>query len=106
MAWATGSPMPDPSGGRSWGPGGRPFPPSGGSWRGSRRRFARRIGLLVATFVGLMLVANAIAWAALSGLFGHTGRPRSGAAFGVLFVGLFVAVLLARRAARRMAEPV
>jgi signal transduction histidine kinase len=71
-----------------------------------RRHFARRVGLVVGLFFGLMFAANALAWAVFSGLFGHGGRPRLGAGFAILAIGLALAVFAGRRAVRRMAEPI
>jgi signal transduction histidine kinase len=72
-----------------------------------RRRFVRRMLLMVGLFLVVVFVASALAGAFFSGAFreGHPGRPAwPGAIFGLLFlVGAF---LLVGRAFRRTAQPV
>lgn len=72
-----------------------------------RRRFARRMFLVVGLFLVLVFVASALAGAFLSGAFGegHRGRPAwPGALFGILL--LIGALLLVGRTFRRTARPI
>jgi signal transduction histidine kinase len=90
-----------------WWPEGEPFPPP---WRGGPRpRFPRRVGLLVALAVGLMLVASGLAWRLLWGDQygpGGGGRDWSGPPFPLLLLGLLGIAFLVGRAVRRMAAPI
>src|ERR671914_647184 len=72
-----------------WWPQNEPFPPSGPrAWRGMRRHFARRIGLFLLLFFGLMFAVNALAFGLISGMFdGPRGRGFGPAAL-VLGLGL------------------
>jgi signal transduction histidine kinase len=90
-----------------WWPEGEPFP---GAWPGGpRRRFPRRLGLLVALAVGLMFAASGIVWRLLWGDQlgpGAGGRDWSGPPFPLLVLGLLGVALVAGRAVRRMAAPI
>jgi signal transduction histidine kinase len=89
-----------------WWPEGEPYPPP---WRGPRPRFPRRVGLLVALAVGLMLVASGLAWRLLwGGPYGpgDGGRGWSGPPFPLLLLGLLGIAFLVGRAVRRMAAPI
>ena len=90
-----------------WWPEGEPFPPA---WRGgTRRRFPRRVGLLVALAVGLMFLASGIAWRLLWGdQFGPGGGARgwNGPPVPLLILGLLGVAFVAGRAVRRMAAPI
>jgi two-component system sensor histidine kinase BaeS len=71
-----------------------------------RRHFARRVGLFLLLFFGLMFAVNALAFGLISGMFdGHRGRG-FGPAVLVLSLGLLVAFLAVGRAVRRTAAPV
>ena len=124
--------MPDRrrAGGRPpWWPEGEPFPPEGG-WRGGppwagggsrwggagsrgggpRRRFPRRVGLLVALFLGFAFLATGALFRLLWGGGGYgpgsAGRAWNGPPFGLLILGLLGVAFLAGRAVRRMAAPI
>jgi two-component system sensor histidine kinase BaeS len=124
--------MPDRrrAGGRPpWWPEDEPFPPEGG-WRGGppwagggsrwggagsrgggpRRRFPRRVGLLVALFLGFAFLATGALFRLLwgGGGFGpgSAGRGWNGPPFGLLVLGLLGVAFLAGRAVRRMAAPI
>ena len=91
-----------------WWPEGEPFPPP---WRGGpRRRFPRRVGLLVALAVGLMFVASGLAWRLLwGGQYGPGdggGQGWSGPPLPLLILGLLGVAFVAGRAVRRMAAPI
>src|SRR5215218_2181632 len=118
-----------------WWPEGEPFPPQGG-WRGRtgwsgggprwaggaggppwaegrggpRRRFPRRVGLLVALFLGFAFLASGAIFRLLwgGGGFGPgtAGRGWGGPPFGLLLLGLLGVVFLVGRAVRRMAAPI
>jgi signal transduction histidine kinase len=89
-----------------WWPEGEPFPPP---WRaGPRRRFPRRVGLLVALAVGFLFLASGLAWRLLWGdQFGPGGRPGGyGPPFPLLLLALLGVAFLAGRAVRRVAAPI
>jgi signal transduction histidine kinase len=114
-----------------WWPEGEPFPPEGG-WRGGpgwagagggprwggpgrggggpRRRFPRRVGLLVALFLGFAFLASGAIFRLLWGGGGYgpgtAGRGWGGPPFGLLILGLLGLAFLAGRAVRRMAAPI
>ena len=111
-----------------WWPEGEPFPPEGG-WRGGpwsatgqggprwaggrggpRRRFPRRVGLLVALFLGFAFLATGAIFRLLWGGGGYgpgtAGRGWNGPPFGLLILGLLGVAFLAGRAVRRMAAPI
>src|SRR5829696_7292077 len=110
-----------------WWPEGEPFPPEGG-WRGGspgwggagggrggggggpRRRFPRRVGLLVALFLGFAFLATGAIFRLLWGGGGYgpgtAGRGWGGPPFGLLLLGLLGVAFLAGRAVRRMAAPI
>src|SRR5215217_8231865 len=121
-----------------WWPEGEPFPPEGG-WRGGpwsagsqggprwagggggprwaggrggpRRRFPRRVGLLVALFLGFAFLATGaifrLLWGGGGGYGpGTAGRGWNGPPFGLLILGLLGVVFLVGRAVRRMAAPI
>ena len=111
-----------------WWPEGEPFPPEGG-WRGGpwsatgqggprwaggrggpRRRFPRRVGLLVALFLGFAFLATGAIFRLLWGGDGYgpgtAGRGWNGPPFGLLILGLLGVAFLAGRAVRRMAAPI
>jgi two-component system, OmpR family, sensor histidine kinase BaeS len=111
-----------------WWPEGEPFPPQGG-WRGGprwaggpggprwagnrggpRRRFPRRVGLLVALFLGFAFLATGAIFRLLWGGGGYgpgaAGRGWNGPPFGLLILGLLGVAFLAGRAVRRMAAPI
>lgn len=87
-----------------WWPEGEPFPPHGPmAWRGMRRRFARRIALFFAAFVGLVFLLGYLASRFFDeGLDGRDGRPFP--FFGVL--ALVLVVVLVGRWLRRTAGPI
>src|SRR5688500_7696117 len=76
-----------------WWPENEPFPPADpAAWRGMRRHFVRRVGLMLAVFLGLIFAASALAVAVLSGALGlgeRRGLVLPAAILGVLL--LFVA---------------
>jgi signal transduction histidine kinase len=93
-----------------WWPEGEPFPPR---WQGGpRRRFRRRVGLLVALFFGFTFLASGLAWRWLwGGDFGPDGRGGPGGPpfrfpFPLLILGLLAVAFVAGRAVRRMATPI
>jgi signal transduction histidine kinase len=90
-----------------WWPEGEPFPPA---WRsGPRRRFPRRVGLLVAVVLGLTFLASGLAWRLLwGGQFGPGGGGRgwNGPPFPLLILGLLGLAFLAGRAVRQMVAPI
>ena len=89
-----------------WWPEGEPFPPA---WGGGRRRFARRVGLVVALVLGFFFVAGGFAWRwSGGGGFGPWagGRGWSGPPFPLIILGLLGVAFLAGRAVRRMAAPI
>jgi two-component system sensor histidine kinase BaeS len=91
-----------------WWPEGEPFgPPRPAAWRGMRRHFLRRVGLVLVLFFGLAFAASALAVAVFSDAWGprrHPGLALPGRLIGLaLLVGVFVAV---GRGVRRMAGPV
>ena len=111
-----------------WWPEGEPFPPEGG-WRGGpwsatgqggprwaggrggpRRRFPRRVGLLVALFLGFAFLATGAIFRLLWGGDGYgpgtAGRGWNGPPFGLLILGLLGVAFLGGRAVRRMAAPI
>src|SRR5829696_2491181 len=109
-----------------WWPEGEPFPPKGG-WRGGpgcggarggpgwgrggpRRRFPRRVGLLVALFLGFAFLATGAIFRLLWGGGGYgpgtAGRGWGGPPFGLLILGLLGVAFLAGRAVRRMVDPI
>jgi signal transduction histidine kinase len=72
-----------------------------------RRHFVRRVGLLVALFFGLILLANALVVLLISGAFGLS--ERKGLVVPAAILGLLLLLLAfgaVGRAARRMAAPV
>jgi signal transduction histidine kinase len=72
-----------------------------------RRHFVRRVGLLVALFFGLILLANALVVVLISGAFGLS--ERKGLVIPAAILGLLLLLLAfaaVGRAARRMAAPV
>jgi two-component system, OmpR family, sensor histidine kinase BaeS len=92
-----------------WWPEGEPYPPGPG-WRGGpRRRFPRRLGLLVALAIGLTFVAagviSRLLWGGGYGPEGG-GRQWSGPPLPLLILGLLAVAFLAGRAVRRMAAPI
>jgi signal transduction histidine kinase len=114
-AWGPGGRYPH---GRGWGgrrppwwPEGEPYPPPGWSgWRGGpRRRFPRRLGLLVALAIGFALLASGAIFRLLwGGGYGPEGggRPWSGSPLPLLILGILAVAFLAGRAVRRMAAPI
>ena len=90
-----------------WWPEGEPFPPA---WRsGPRRRFPRRVGLLVAVVLGLTFLASGLAWRLLwGGQFGPGGGGRgwNGPPFPLLILGLLGLAFLAGRAVRQLVAPI
>src|SRR5438876_7651709 len=96
-----------------WWPEGEPFPPAGGSgwrgpggWPGGRRRFVRRVGLVLAAFFALVFLASGLAVALLSGALGLGEHRGLTIAAGVLGLGvLFAGFVAFGRAVRRMAAP-
>lgn len=88
-----------------WWPENEPFPPSGpAGWRGMRRHFVRRVGLMLGVFFGLVFAASALAVAVLSGALG-LGEKR-GLVVPVAILGLLlllVAFGFVGRAMRGMA---
>jgi len=90
-----------------WWPEGEPFPPT---WGSGPRRFARRVGLVVALVLGFFFVAGGFAWrwSGGGGGFGPWagGRGWSGPPFPLIILGLLGVAFLAGRAARRMAAPI
>ena len=90
-----------------WWPEGEPFPPA---WGGGPRRFARRVGLVVALVLGFFFVAGGFAWRWLGGGGGFGpwagGRGWSGPPFPLIILGLLGVAFLAGRAVRRMAAPI
>jgi signal transduction histidine kinase len=95
-----------PAGRPPWWPEGEPFPPRPG--RGGPRRFPRRVGLLVALFLGFAFLASGavfrLVWGGGYGPGG--GRGWGGPPFGLLLLGVLGVALLAGRAVRRMAAPI
>ena len=102
-----------------WWPEGEPFPPQrrwrgGNGWAGTgggpRRRFPRRVGLLVALFLGFAFLATGAIFRLLWGGGGYgpgpAGRGWGGPPFGLLILGLLGVAFLAGRAVRRMAAPI
>src|SRR5215211_4428200 len=102
-----------------WWPEGEPFPPQrrwrgGNGWAGTgggpRRRFPRRVGLLVALFLGFAFLATGAIFRLLWGGDGYgpgtAGRGWNGPPFGLLILGLLGVAFLAGRAVRRMAAPI
>jgi signal transduction histidine kinase len=89
-----------------WWPEGEPFPP----WRGGpRRRFPRRVGLLVALFLGFTFVAGGLIARWLWGGELGPGGGRGGGPFfpfPLVILGLLAVAFLAGRAVRRMAAPI
>jgi signal transduction histidine kinase len=89
-----------------WWPEGEPYPPP---WPGGpRRRFPRRVGLLVALFLGFSFLASGLAWRwwwggdfAPGGRGGYGGPPLP-----LLVLALLAVAFLAGRAVRRMAAPI
>jgi two-component system sensor histidine kinase BaeS len=88
-----------------WWPENEPFPPAGPTaWRGMRRHFVRRVGLMLAVFFGLIFAASALAVAVLSGALGlgeRRGLVLPAAILGALL--LLVALGSVGRAMRGMA---
>lgn len=88
-----------------WWPENEPFPPAGrAAWRGMRRHFVRRVGLMLAVFFGLIFAASALAVAVLSGALGlgeGRGLVLPAALLGMLL--LFVALGSVGRAMRGLA---
>lgn len=88
-----------------WWPENEPFPPEGPTpWRGMRRHFVRRVGLMLVVFFGLIFAASALAVAVLSGALGlgeRRGLVLPAAILGLLL--LFVAFGSVGRAMRGMA---
>jgi len=88
-----------------WWPEGEPFPP----WRdGSRRRFPRRLGWLVAATVGLLFLASGLLWRLLGGgQYGPGyGRGWHGPPLPLLVLGLLGVAFVAGRVVRRLAAPI
>jgi signal transduction histidine kinase len=90
-----------------WWPEGEPFPPPDGeAWRWRRRRFARRIGLGLVVFFGLIFATSTLAVALLSGALGIGHHRGLAVAAGLLGLALlFGAIVVAARAVRRTAQP-
>jgi two-component system sensor histidine kinase BaeS len=90
-----------------WWPEGEPFPPP---WQRRRRRFPRRVGLLVALAIWLTFVASGLVSRLLwDGGPGHDrwrGNWPPLVPLPFLVVGLLLAAFLAMRAVRSMAGPV
>ena len=90
-----------------WWPEDEPFPPE---WRGRGRRFPRRVGLVVALFLGFFFVASGLVWRWFGGGGGFgpggAGRGWSGPPFGLILLGLLGVAFLAGRAVRRLAVPI
>src|SRR6185503_8642335 len=109
MAWATGSPMREHRDHGQyrppWWPENATFPPERGpqQWRGMRRWFIRRVGIILLFFFGLMFVANALAVALLSRAGEHRRVYPIAWGIGILLIVAFVVI---GRAVRRMAVPV
>jgi signal transduction histidine kinase len=95
-----------PPGRPPWWPEGEPFPP----WSpGARRRFPRRVGLVVAGFLAFVFLASGFLWKLLwDGGFGpgQAGRGWNGPPFPLLVLGLLAVAFVAGRAVRRMAAPI
>jgi signal transduction histidine kinase len=94
-----------------WWPEGEPYPPAGwAGWRGGpRRRFPRRLGLLVALAIGLAFLASGAIFRLLwGGGYGPEGGGRqwSGPPLPLLILGIVAVAFLAGRAVRRMAAPI
>lgn len=88
-----------------WWPQNEPFPPSGG-WGGMRRRFRRRLWLMVAfLFLGLF-GASALAVTLLAGAFGLGDRELVVPAAILGLTLIFALFAVAGRAVRRLAGPV
>jgi signal transduction histidine kinase len=95
-----------PAGRPPWWPEGEPFPPWSG---GPRRRFPRRVGLVVAGFLAFVFLASGLLWRLLwAGGFGpgEAGRGWNGPPFPLLILGLLAVAFVAGRAVRRMAAPI
>jgi signal transduction histidine kinase len=71
-----------------------------------RRHFARRVGLFLLLFFGLMFAVNALAFGLISGMFDGDRDRGFGPAVLVLGLGLLVAFFAVGRAVRRTAAPV
>ncbi len=111
--WPEGEPFPPEGGGHWRGPGGGPWGggpgggPWGGPWGGRGRGFARRLGLLLAVWLGLVFAASALAVVVVSGALGigaRRGVLLPAAAAGLVL--LLVAVAAIGRSVRRMAAPI
>ena len=95
-----------------WWPEGEPYPPAGwAGWRGGgpRRRFPRRLGLLVALAIGFAFLASGAIFRLLWGDGygpGGGGRHWSGPPVALLILAVLGVAFLAGRAVRRMAAPI
>ena len=108
------SPAPPPGGPGPWGrrrppwwPEGEAWPPAGG-WHSVRRRFVRRVALLLAGVFVLLFAVSAI-WAAFGPRFGWQSGGSSGAHFIPWVPALFlivIAALVIARTLRRAAAPI
>jgi signal transduction histidine kinase len=104
--WHPGRPG---SGRPPWWPEGEPFPPP---WRGGpRRRFPRRLGLLVALFIGFSFLASGLIFRLLWGGDFEPGPGRGGDGpyffpFPLVILALLAVAFLAGRAVRRLATPI
>jgi two-component system, OmpR family, sensor histidine kinase BaeS len=91
-----------------WWPEGEPFPPAWGG--GTRRRFPRRVGLLVAVFLGFTFLASGLIFRLLWGGGGFEPGGRGGSGpffpFPLLLLVLLGVAFLAGRAVRRLATPI
>jgi signal transduction histidine kinase len=90
-----------------WWPENEPFPPAGrGPWRWGRKRFARRLGLIMVAFFALTFTSSALAVALLSGALGlgrHRGLAATAGILGLIL--LFSGFAAFGRAVRRTAAP-
>jgi two-component system sensor histidine kinase BaeS len=71
-----------------------------------RRHFARRVGLFLLLFFGLMFAVNALAFGLISGMFDGEKDRGFGPAVLVVGLGLLAAFFAVGRAVRRTAAPV